>query len=130
MHHLELEATPSPRVYQVNLSLTQNLRWASIISGEVQLGVDGILNGVAQHLTNQQLLAESAEPLSFNFKYFQQLECLITLPEGFEPTRLILTLKSSSLRTPVEQSMEWQSLFNQSATDPSENTVPLSNRVR
>lgn len=128
VHHLELEATQSPRVYRVNLSLTQNLRWASSISGKVQMGVDGILNGVAQHLTNEQLLADSAQPLSFSFKYFQQLECLITLPEGFEATRLIMTLKSSSLRTPVEQSMEWQSLFNQSVTDSPENKVPLSYR--
>jgi hypothetical protein len=54
--------------------------------------------------------------LSFQFKYFQQLERLITLPEGFEPNQLSVRLRSASLRTPVEQSMQWQSLFNRSDT--------------
>jgi len=126
VHQVELQATQSPRVYRIIFSLTQNLRWAAVISGKIQLGVDGIQSGVAEHLTNEQLLAESVEPLIFKFKHFQQLERLITLPEGFEASRLTIQLKSSSLRTPVEQSMEWHSLFNQLTTDPPANEVPLS----
>jgi len=117
VHFLELEATQSPRVYRVLLTLTQNLRWVAVISGKVQLAVDGIQNGVARHLTNEQLLAESTEPLTFQFKHFQQLDCLITLPDAFEASRLTIHLSSGSLRTPVEHSMEWQDLFNQAATD-------------
>jgi len=122
VHYLELQPTQSPRVYRIIFTLTQNLRWAAVISGRIELGIDGIRNGVAQHLTEKQLLAESAEPLSFQFKYFQQLERLITLPEDFEASRLTIRLKSGSLRTPVEQSTEWQSLFNQASTDE---PVPL-----
>jgi len=127
VHYLELQPTKSPRVYRVLFSLTQNLRWATNISGNIQLGIDGIRNGVAEHLTNEQLLAESAGPLSFQFKHFQQLECLITLPEGYEPSRLTIQLKSKSLRTPVEQSMEWQTLINRKAGDPPIDEAPLSN---
>ena len=68
---------------------------------------------MAQHLTESQLLAESAESLNFQFKYFQQLERLITLPEGFEASRLSIRLRTGSLRSATEQSMEWDSLFNQ-----------------
>jgi len=126
VHYLELQPTKSPRVYRVLFSLTQNLRWATNISGQIQLGIDGIRNGVAEHLTNEQLLAGSAGPLNFQFKHFQQLECLITLPEGYEPSRLTIHLKSNSLRTPVEQSMEWQTLINQKVSDPAVAEVPLS----
>ena len=118
VHYLELLPTQSPRVYRIVFSLTQNQRRSAVISGKIQLGIDGIRNGVAEHLTNKQLLAESAEPLSFQFKHFQQLECLITLPEAFEASRLTIQLKSSSLSTPVEQSMEWQSLINQKLAEP------------
>ena len=128
VHYLELLPTQSPRVYRINLSLTQNLRWAKNISGQVQLGIDGIRDGVAEHLTNEQLVAESAGPLSFQFKHFQQLECLITLPKGYTPSRLTIHLKSKSLRTPVEQSMEWQSLIEQNTIDPPADEVPLSYR--
>ena len=113
VHYLELQATQSPRVYRIIFTLTQNLRWAAVISGRIELGIDGIAHGAAQHLTDSQLLAESADPLKFQFKYFQQLERLITLPEDFEPIRLTIRLKSRSLRTDVEQSMEWHSLFNE-----------------
>ena len=119
VHYLELQATQSTRVYRIIFTLTQNLRWASVISGRIELGVDGIHNGAAMHLTEAQLLAESTDPLKFQFKYFQQLERLITLPEGFEANRLTIRLKSNGLSTPVEQSMEWHSLFNQSTQDES-----------
>ena len=112
VHYLELQTTQSPRVYRIIFTLTQNLRWAAVISGQIYLGVDGIQNGVAQHLTEKQLLAESADPMKFQFKYFQQLERLITLPEGFDASQLTIRLRSGSLRSAVEQSMEWNSLFN------------------
>ena len=125
VHYLELQPTQAPRVYRIIFTLTQNMRWASVISGHVQLGVDGIRDGVAQHLTEKQLLAESAEPLKFQFKYFQQLEGLITLPEDFEASRLTIYLKSRSLSVPVEQSMDWQSLFNQAEIATPENEAPI-----
>ena len=112
VHHVELQATQSPRVYRILFTLTQNLRWAAIISGRVQLGLDGIRDGSAIHLTDVQLLADSAEKLTFKFKYFQQIERLITLPENFQAERLTVRLKSGSLRTPVEQSMAWATLFD------------------
>jgi len=118
VHSVEIQPMQSPRVYLITISLTQNLRWASVISGQVELSVDGIRNGVAEHLTNAQLLPESAEPLSFQFKHFELLESLITLPEGYVANRLTIRLKSGSLKIPVEQSMEWFSLVNQSTIIP------------
>ncbi len=126
VHYLELQTTQSPRVYRIIFTLTQNLRWAAVISGRVQLGIDGIQNGVAVNLTEEQLLADSTEPLNFQFKYFQQLERLITLPEGFEANQLTVRLRSGSLRTPVEQSMEWASLFNRTETGISDEVAPES----
>ena len=118
VHSVEIQPVQSPRVYLITISLTQNLRWASVIAGQVELGVDGIRNGVAEHLTNAQLLPESAEPLRFQFKHFELLESLITLPEGYVANRLTIRLKSDSLKMPVEQSMEWLSLLNQTTIIP------------
>lgn len=120
VHYLELQPTQSPRVFRVIISLTQNLRWAASTSGSIQISVDGISEGVAAHLAYQQILAKSDKPLSFQFKYFQQLEQLITLPEDFEATRLTIRLKSKSLKEPVEQSWEWDSLINRTANLPPE----------
>lgn len=111
VHYLEMQATQSPRVYRMVFTLTQNLRWAAVISGQVELGLDGIHDGVATYLTQEELLTGSVQPLKFKFKYFQQFEHLITLPEGFEANRLTIRLRSGVLREPVEQSLPWQSLF-------------------
>ena len=124
VHHVELQATQSPRVYRILFTLTQNLRWAAIISGRVQLGLDGIRDGSAVHLTDAQLLADSAENLTFKFKYFQQIERLITLPENFQAKRLTVRLKSGSLRTPVEQSMEWATLFDLTNDESTQKETP------
>ncbi len=117
VRHMELQRTHAPRVYRLVFTLTQNLRWASSISGRVQLEVDGIQNGVAGRLDDKQLLAENAAPLKFQFKYFQQLERLITVPEGFAPDRLTIRLKSGSLSSAVEQTAQWQDLFVHTLTD-------------
>jgi hypothetical protein len=128
VHHMELQLTRSPRVYLLVFTLTQNLRWASSIAGRVELGVDGIQNGEAGHLNDRQLLAETADPLKFQFKYFQQFERLITLPEAFEAESLTIRLRSGSIGTAVEQTMQWQELFVQSATGdtavPQVNVMP------
>ena len=125
VHHVELESTQSPRVFRIIFTLTQKLRWAAVISGKIELGVDGIQHGVAQHLTQQQLLAESSDPLNFQFKYFQQFERLITLPEDFEANKLTIRLRPKNLRTPIEQSMGWQDVFNQQTSDNTENKAVL-----
>jgi hypothetical protein len=125
VHHIELESTQSPRVYRIIFTLTQKLRWAAVISGRIELAVDGIQNGVAQHLTQKQLLAESSEPLNFKFKYFQQFERLITLPEDFEASQLTIRLRPDNLRTPIEQSMDWQDVFNQRASENTEDKEVL-----
>ncbi len=113
VHHMELQATRSPRVFLLAFTLTQNLRWASGISGQVLITVDGIQNDVARQLDDQRLLAETADPLKFNFKYFQQFEHLITLPDGFSADRLTIRLTSRGLRTDVERSTRWEDMFIQ-----------------
>lgn len=118
VHHMELQTTRSPRVYLLVFTLTQNLRWASSIAGAIQLGVEGIQDGVARHLDDKQLLAETASPLKFQFKYFQQFERLITLPEGFAADRLTIRLRSGSLSPAIEQTMQWQDMFLRSASEP------------
>jgi hypothetical protein len=116
VHYLELQPTQAPRVFRLIFTLTQNLRWAAVISGRVEIGLDGIQDGIARHLTERQLLPETAGSLEFRFKYFQQLERLLTLPEGFEPSRLTIRLTSAGLRQPVERAADWQGLFNREAS--------------
>jgi hypothetical protein len=53
---------------------------------------------------------DTPEP-AFRFKYFQQLEGYLTLPEGFSPTRLKLSLEADKRRSPVQRSYDWDDLL-------------------
>lgn len=116
IHHVELRRTDSPRVFELAFTLTQNIRWAAVIAGDIDLTIDGIKAGQAVHLSETQLLAKNTAEMQFEFKYFQQLERLITLPEGFEANYLTLTLYPKDSNKNVEQSISWQELFDDNAS--------------
>jgi hypothetical protein len=115
VYRAELVATGSARVFQFVLTLTQNIRRASIILGRARIDVEGTLGDRPVTLRWSQLgEGETPEP-AFRFKYFQQLEGYLALPEGFLPTRLVVTLEAKGQRNPVQRSFEWDSLLVDSA---------------
>lgn len=115
VYRAELVPTGSERVFQFVLTLTQNIRRASIITGRARIDVEGTLTDRPVTLYWSQLGdADTPEP-AFRFKYFQQLEGYLALPEDFLPTRLIVTLEAKDQRNPVQRSYEWDSLLVESA---------------
>jgi hypothetical protein len=115
VYRAELVATGSDRVFQFVLTLTQNIRRASIITGRARIDVEGTLEDRPVTLRWSQLGDGVAPEPAFRFKYFQQLEGYLTLPEAFLPTRLVVTLEVKDQRNPVRHSFEWASLLVESA---------------
>jgi len=110
VYRAEIIATESSRVYQFVLTLTQNIQRASIVTGRVRIDIEGTLDNRLVTLRWAQVSdGETPEP-AFRFKYFQQLEGYLTLPDGFSPTRLLLTLESKNQRKPVIRSFDWSGL--------------------
>lgn len=115
VYRAELVATGSDRVFQFVLTLTQNIRRASIITGRARIDVEGTLEDRPVTLRWSQLGDGAAPEPAFRFKYFQQLEGYLTLPEAFLPTRLVVTLEAKDQRNPVRHNFEWSSLLVESA---------------
>jgi hypothetical protein len=113
VYRAELLATGSERVFQFVLTLTQNIRRASIITGRVRIDVEGILEDRPVTLYWSQLGGDEPEP-AFRFKYFQQLEGYLTLPEAFQPIRLVVTWEAKGSRNPVQRSFDWSVLLSES----------------
>jgi len=110
LYRAEVDPTGSDRVYQFILTLTQNIGKASIIEGKTRLDIEGILDNRQLTLHWSQLGdGETPEP-AFRFKYFQQLEGYLTLPEGFNPTRLTVTLEENGKKSPVVRHYSWDEL--------------------
>jgi len=111
VYQAEVSATDSPLVFQYILTLTQNIRRASIVSGKLRLDVEGTLDNRPVTLFWSRLSdGETPEP-SFRFKYFQQFEGYLTLPENFSPIRLLVTLDVKDQSKPVSRSFDWQNLL-------------------
>ncbi|GAB3341389.1 DUF6776 family protein [Marilutibacter aestuarii] len=88
-------------------TLTQNLNRGSVSSGGLQLQIEGTRAGKREVLAWSMLRQDpSAAGLPYSFKYFQQVEGDVFLPEGFEPVRVQVQLRPRN-GAAVEQSFTW-----------------------
>ena len=113
----ELIATDSDRVFQFMITLTQNTRRASITSGKARINIEGTLDERPMTLNWSQVTDDSTPVPSFRFKYFQQLEGYLALPNKFSPARLRVMLEVEGEREPVSHGFDWAELV----ADPWEN---------
>jgi hypothetical protein len=115
VYRAEVLPTESGQVFQFVLTLTQNIRRAAIITGRVRIDLEGIMDDRPVTLYWSQVSDGDTPEPSFRFKYFQQLEGYLTLPAGFSPTRMIVTLEAKDRRKAVERSYVWADLLVTSA---------------
>jgi hypothetical protein len=108
----ELITTDSVRVYQFILTLTQNFRRASVISGKARIDIEGTLDNRLVTLKWSEVTDGSTPEPSFRFKYFQQLEGYLVMPENFKPIRLQVTLVVKDQYQPVIHAFNWGELIS------------------
>lgn len=88
-------------------TLTQNLNRGAVSSGRLQLAIEGTRDGRLQRLDWGDLRQQPDAPgVEYSFRYFQQVEGDVVLPEGFTPVRVTARLVPRS-GPPVEQSFTW-----------------------
>lgn len=97
------------RHYRLRIVLAQSMRQDAIVSGAVNVQIEGIRDNrpVQLGLGEAANGARTEGQLAFKFRYFQSLEHDIVLPEGFEPRAVNLEVRSARL-APVRESYPWQ----------------------
>lgn len=95
--------------YRLRLVLQQSLRQDAVVSGAVSIAINGVRENRPVTLTLAQVGGKTrADGLApFQFRYFQNLEQDVVLPEGFEPRAVNVEVRSSRL-VPVRESYPWQ----------------------
>lgn len=89
VHALSLKRVPDSRAWNFDATLTQNFKRGPETSGKLTLSVSGIRNGSLETLEWKNLTQKSdSSGIGYAFKYFQQINGTIMLPEGFEPNRV------------------------------------------
>lgn len=87
VQELEIIATERERGYRLSLVLIRAIKHDRRVNGVVDFQVEGDLDGEVRTLAMTEL-APTEDPLEFNFRYFQDFEREIVLPQGFAPRRV------------------------------------------
>jgi cell division protein FtsB len=106
---LKLTRGSAEREFNLRLVLVQAMKHDRKVSGNVALSVQGSQDGVEKVYTFNQLIPAEAEPAwPFSFRYFQDFDRRLILPDGFTPERIRVEVRSKtrSIQS-IEESYAW-----------------------
>lgn len=99
----------SPEVggtWRFTATVTQNLNRGAISQGSMRFSVEGISAGRLKTVPWESLVQKAEmNGKNYSFRYFQEIEGSILLPEGFTPQRVKVTLRGNSGQ--AEQMFPW-----------------------
>jgi uncharacterized protein DUF6776 len=127
----QVQSGGAERHYRLLLVLQQSMREDAMVSGSVNIQIEGVRANRPEQLGLPQLTdtVRGDGQLPFKFRYFQKFEQGVVLPEGFEPRAVNVEVRSTRLATPVRESYPWQVQAESlvvpapSATDPKQSDV-------
>lgn len=97
------------REFLIRLVLVQTKKHDRKVSGNVKLSIVGELNGVETSYEYAQLLpADGDKAWVFSFRYFQDFDRQVVLPDGFTPQRVTVQVESRTRSiASIEESFSW-----------------------
>lgn len=96
------------REFVIEVTLIQAMRQDSIVSGLVQVVVQGMEGARPASHSLGQLLGRADAQLPFSFRYFQTIQEAVMLPDGFQPFEVEVSVRSRRLTAPLRQSFPWK----------------------
>ena len=107
---LRLSKGKDDRQYHIKLVLVQVMQHDRSVKGEVNFSLEGAQDGVATSYNFEQLVpADEAGNWPFSFRYFQNFNRQLILPEGFLPERINIEVHSRTKSiASVKQSFLWK----------------------
>jgi hypothetical protein len=109
---LELRPSEGGRSYVLHLVLVQAITHDRRVSGTVRFDVVGTLDGnEVTYRLDDLFMDETAGALAYSFRYFQDLQRELVLPDGFRPSELNMEIRPREPSGDVlEQAFEWGSV--------------------
>jgi hypothetical protein len=97
--------------YRLKFVLMQTGKPDKEVAGSAAITIDGLQQGKPSSLAFAQVAPSHRVSLAYSFRYFQDYEELIQLPQGFEPTRVGVEIRSGKDRDPshnFRQAFVWK----------------------
>lgn len=106
---LKLSRGDAERTYTIRLVLVQSLKHGRKVSGNVSLTIEGDQDGTAASYKYSQLLPDETNgSWPFSFRYFQNFNRDIVLPDGFTPEKITIEVRSRTRSiSSIEESYPW-----------------------
>lgn len=108
IERLDVKATPEANRVKYALLLTQVVDKHDFVSGGVEFALRGVQGTDEKTLSLNDLVADPDQAMRFRFRYFQNFNGEMVIPQGFEPRELLVTASSSG-RNPqrLERAFDW-----------------------
>jgi hypothetical protein len=97
--------------FRLKFVLMQTGKPDSTVAGNVVLTVDGLLQGKPASLSFEQVAPSRRHSLAYSFRYFQDYDEAIQVPQGFEPTRVGVEIHGGKDKDPghgFRQAFVWK----------------------
>lgn len=108
LQSVKLESNGIRRNFHYKIVLTQVLKNDRLAIGKVKMDIDGLQGKEPVTLSLNQITEKSIKDLNYRFKYFQNIEGDIILPENFEPLRInVQILPRGKQQDMIQKNIEW-----------------------
>lgn len=105
---VEIVHTDRPRTFRYKVVMQQLAAQHELMTGTLSINVVGHQDGAVKVLPLSQLSSGvEGTNIKLRFKYFQNIEGEMVLPEGFEPERIELEARSGGSNAAVEKRFAW-----------------------
>lgn len=107
---IELTAGQQPRHYEYRIIVQQEARKHAQLEGTLTAAVTGMTRGEPAEYSITDLSSDfKGEAFALDFKYFQSIEGSLVLPEGFDPTGVVVHAKTAAPHAyEVREDYPWQ----------------------
>src|SRR6266702_5948021 len=98
VQQMQIVPDAAPGQFHLKFVLMQTGKPDTVVAGSAAITVDGLLRGKPSSLSFGQVAPNRRVSLAYSFRYFQDYDEPIQLPQGFEPTRVGIEIRSAKDR--------------------------------
>jgi hypothetical protein len=108
VQNFKLEPGLEEGQYIYKFSVSQVINSGIVAKGVIELSVEGLRNGRSTRLRLGQITEDKLDKIKMRFRFFQNVEGKLKLPNDFEPATVEIIVKPTGGKLqPVKESYNW-----------------------
>ena len=109
IERLRVENSGEPNRFKYNLLLTQVVNKYDYVQGDVEINLVGDEDNLGSNLPLGDISTQDQDSIRFRFRYFQNIDGELMLPDGFTPKEVMVVAQSTGRSSQrQERRFTWQ----------------------